>query len=105
MKVTDMSNIPLNAEGENTHNSSSELLQKIPIQNTPFHAIGNKQDGYRIVFGRHALTEPFNIEPTQDELHNVLEFQKWDIFTTLILSVVDTLNALKKIDEQNQKGE
>lgn len=104
MSPQDTSNTQSNAEKENTskiHSGNSALIQKIPIENTPFHAIGNEQDGYFIAMGNRKLTEQYQVKG-QEEFKQLLEYEQWNIVAQMMLVSQDIIQELKELDQKNK---
>lgn len=76
----DTSPTQMNVE-ETPNSTSSKLFDRIEIENTPFWAIGNKEEGYYLVMNKYRLSEALNT-PLDVEIY--LEQNKWLIMLTLI---------------------
>lgn len=68
--------------------SSSELVERKEIKNTPFEIVGNPEQGYFLALGRFRLTNP---EKTKDEVLIKLRQDRWNIITTMIATIADTM--------------
>lgn len=98
-------NISLNAdENRNNSNSSTELIHREQIKNTPFEAIGGEDHGFFIAFGKYRLTEPedINQERIQEWAKDTIERNKWNIILNLmtIFNEFATMDALNRIEKQ-----
>jgi hypothetical protein len=83
---------------------NTQLIQKIRIDNTPFHAIGNEDDGYFIAFGHHKVTETYKVENKQESFQNILEYEQWNIIPQLCLIMDEVKLRFENIDFTNQEN-
>lgn len=68
-------------ENPNNEPSSEELVEREPIENTPFWILGNVTDGYFLAMGK------FRVSPVFDEKSEVLDYmliQQWNLILTII---------------------
>lgn len=96
-------NTQINAENDqNNENSSDQLVEKIKIEKTPFHVVGNKDHGYFIAIGRNRVSEK---RPTPEEAEELLVTDFWEILANLVVTFNDLmkehdLRGLKEMDKK-----
>lgn len=83
---------------ENPIKENYPLLERIEFVDTPFHAVGNPELGYKLTWGKYT----FNDEPlkTLDELTDWYNKHTWDI--TLHLIAIGLMTIDKHKDGTNQ---
>lgn len=91
-KQGDLLNTQSNAE--ETPNNNSTLVDRIPIENTPFKIIKH-EDKYFIGFGKYRLTEDFN---TADDAEDQLYINLWNIVLRMVIAMIH-IDKEKPIDE------
>lgn len=70
-----------NQQTPNNLNSSEQLVNRIPVENTGFWIIGDKDHGYFISLGAYRLTET---RQTEEECREMIENKDWEIILGLI---------------------
>lgn len=71
------------------HNSTySKLLEREPMEDTPFWIIGSEKEGYFATLGKYQLTEKF---PTKDGVQNHIDTKVWDIVMKVVGIVASEL--------------
>lgn len=96
---------------EHKENSSTELIHREQIEDTPFYIIGNEEKGYFISFGKYKLTEEIqslHTQTLQEQFKSILHHQQWNIILNLLavfteFSKLDTINYLQGVEKN--KGE
>lgn len=76
-------------QAQNNQNDNSEntlLIEREQIDGSPFWAIGNKEEGYMLTFGKWQLTEKL---PGTLDVIQYLEANKYDIILKMILCIID----------------
>lgn len=72
-------------------NDNTEILEKHPIEGTPFWAIGNKDDGYHLVLGRYRLTQ----HPAEN-LEQLKEWMDNNTYHILLQMIIAVMNDREK---------
>lgn len=65
---------------------SGGTIERHEIENTPFVAIGNDDEGYHIICGRHRLNE--NKVGCLNDVYKYIEDKKWEIIAQLVTILV-----------------
>lgn len=83
---------------ENPIKESSPLLERLEFVDTPFHAVGNPEIGWKLTWGKYT----FNDEPlkTLEELTDWYNKHTWEI--TLHLIAIGLISIEKTKDGSNQ---
>lgn len=95
-----------NAGEQPKQDSSSEIHTREEIEGTPFVIVGNEERGYMLTTGDHMVSE---YQPTVWEAKQLLETEKWNIITNLMIVVykkmqrLDTIDELKKLNNIKNK--
>lgn len=93
---------PMSVESMDRQNSSTELIQREEIENTPFKVITIKGKSFG-AFGNNRITEEYT---TKEEVINQLKEPKWEIIITIILAIVanteEIINLKKTIITEPQ---
>ncbi|AXH77765.1 MAG: hypothetical protein [Microviridae sp.] len=84
----------LNANEPYKENSSTELFEREQIKGSPLWIIGNKEQGYFVVFMKYRITE--TSLPSKLDCILWVEENKWDVILHIILIVRDTENAKRR---------
>lgn len=71
-------------EEQNNSNSSTEIIQREKIINTPFEIVGNTENGYFIAMGKYKITE--NKQSIEDA-KKTLNTEQWIIITNMIILI------------------
>lgn len=82
--------------GEETNNSDSGNEINVPLGGSPFRVIGNNKKGYTIAIGQYQLLER---EPTKHLLAAVMEREKWNIITNMILLMPKVIQDMQGAEE------
>lgn len=85
LKMKELLNTQMNAE-ENGNNSNYSLITHKQIENTPFIATGNEEDGYFLRFANYQITDKMD---TIEDLEFHLKINKWTIITNLIIIIIE----------------
>ena len=86
---------------EEARNSDSSLIERAPIQGTPFEVV--KEDGkWFAAFGYNKLTEDFD---EMQEVRTWMEENHWELLVRVITMVVQTidLHKMKMMKEAHEK--
>lgn len=96
-KQGDLLNTQSNADG--THNSTySKLIEREPMQNTPFWIIGTEEEGYFATLGKYQITEKF---PTKQAVKDHIDTQVWEIIMKIVGIIASDM--IMENDRVNQK--
>lgn len=92
------------AENDLSKESSSELIHKEPIENTPLWVIGNKETGYFLSIHNYRITEIYN---TIDEAKDRLKIESWNIIARLTGIIIELQKKFeyKQIEIEQQREE
>lgn len=74
-----------NAEEPTNLNSSEELLEQNPIENTPFILVGNKEKGYFVAIGHYRLTP----RTTKEQALGLVEERDWNLLMAAMFTAVE----------------
>lgn len=96
-KHTELLNTQLNAE-ENHNSTSSKLIEREPMENTPFWIIGTNEEGYFAVLGKYQITEKF---PTKQAVRDHIDIFVWEIIMKIVGIIASDL--IIENDRINQK--
>lgn len=68
---------------------STKLIEREPIENTPFWIVGNTENGYILTMGKYKVTQKkFNsIKEAREELEN----NTWELMLTVIAIVTNDI--------------
>lgn len=80
--------------------TNEQLTQREKIPGTPFTLIYQDNIGWFVVMGDHRLTEP---TLSKEEQIEKLETNKWELITTVVISVVERLKQYEQINLQKEK--
>ncbi len=61
---------------------NENLIEREPVQNTPFWIIGNKEEGYFLTMGKWRLTDKLT---TMDEVEAYLDEHSYEIVMKMII--------------------
>lgn len=89
---------------ENPNNSvSTELIERYPVENTPFVIVGNPESGYFLSFGKYRLTEYYD---NPQLCKNAMGNEIWNIMLNLmaLFSEWSTVDTINKINDTNKKS-
>lgn len=92
-------NTQLNA-GDNHKQDSGKLIERIPIEKTPFWIVGNKEDGYRLIMGKYAITNKF---PSIIDAEEYLNENQWEIILTMVIVVTKKMQEEENNIKKQQK--
>lgn len=84
---SELLNTQLNAE-ENQSNSpsnSTRIIEREPIEGTPFYIGGNEETGYAVSTGNFRLS---TIVPTKQEALELLTTDNWNIIANLVATMI-----------------
>lgn len=79
---------------ENPNSTSSKLIEREQMNDTPFWIIGNQENGYIGTLGKYQITENF---PTKEAVTQHIETKVWEI----MLKIAGIVAA--DLIEQNEK--
>jgi len=89
---------------EETHSENSSLIERFPIENTPFTVWsdyrGEKEKHY-LTMGNYKVSEDCE---TQEEARTWPENHKWELITTMIVIVGEKAAEIKAIKEEIPQG-
>lgn len=92
--------LSMSTNAEETHNNNSALLERFPIDNTPFTVWsdyrGEKPIHY-LTMGNYKVSEDCE---TQEEARQWPENHKWELITTMIVIVGEKAEEIKKLKEE-----
>lgn len=79
---------------QNKEQSSEELhqlVERIPITGTPFHTVGNKEQGYFLTLGKYRVSDEFKTkEDLETYIHNEnIQNHSWDLIMHLIFTILE----------------
>lgn len=74
-----------------------ELIERIKIKGSPFWVVGNKEQGYFLVFGKYKLTEN---SKTAAEAIKRLKEETYDIICKMVLSIVSDPDVQREADAE-----
>lgn len=84
---------------QNRENSSTELIHKELIENSPLWIIGNEEKGYFISIKEYRITE---IYPTIDQARMRLQIESWNIIVRLTAIIVEL--AIQESNKPKQES-
>jgi len=92
----------MSTNAEETHNENSSLIERFPIENTPFTVWsdyrGEKEKHY-LTMGNYKVSEDCE---TQEEARTWPENHKWELIITMIVIVGEKAEEIRK--ESYKKG-
>lgn len=100
MKSTELLNIQSNAEETDKQSSTSELVKRIDIEETPFQAVKLVDKGWFIALGQYRLTD---YKETEEECRLMAKEKHWELLLSVISVIVETADTIK--NEQNKNKE
>ena len=106
IKAQDILNSQTNTGEPIKEDSLNKTIERIPIEGTPFWAIGTEVDGYHIGIGKNRITQ----EPIpKNDITEYINYNTWNIIVQLVTIVVQYLNDevekdIEKIDEEETKN-
>lgn len=77
-------------ENQNKVNSGEELIERHPIEGTPFMVVGNKDNGYFIAMGRFRISETAG---TLQKAAEMLITNQWEIIGNMIITMWEAMHA------------
>lgn len=93
-KQKDILNTQSNADQTHKENSSKPLIERIPIDNTPFTLIGDQEKGYFIAMGNYKITD--QILKNEEEANLMLKDKIYEIILNMIVIVDEKIEQMKK---------
>lgn len=93
LKHAEQLNIQNNAEQNS--NSNSSLIEREPVEGTPFWIVGNSEKGYIGVLGKYQITEN---QTNKQEVLNYIDENMWKVVMIIAGSIATDL-----INENNKK--
>jgi len=96
MEITTQQNTQQSVEEQTKQNSNSELLQRKPIEGTPFEAV-NTGEGWFLTLGKYKLTDK------KEDIVELLEETKvketnWEFLITTMSVIIESI-----LTEKNSK--
>lgn len=74
-------------ESHNSNSSNEELLEKIPVENSPFVIVGQKNKGYNLMLGRQGMIE--QILPTVDDVIKWMNENTWELAFRMVITIIE----------------
>lgn len=85
---------------EQPKQNSSKLIEREPIENSPFTLIKNEKEEYFIVMGNYRITEIHN---SKEEAITYLMRNTYNVILTMITIVHEKLKEMENNNNNNQK--
>lgn len=92
-------------ENQNKQHSSTELIHKEPIENSPLWIIGNEETGYFVSIKNYRLTELYK---TIEEAKDRLRIESWNIIvrlTAIIMEIITEEHRKEKVSQQWEENQ
>lgn len=87
-----------NQNKETSFDQNNQLIEREPIDGTPFYCVGNLETGFFIALGKYRLTEP---KPSVYECMKQLQDNQWHIIMNLIITIQSTIEEVKSSNNTN----
>lgn len=85
-KQKELLNTQLNAKETHKENYGNKIIERIPVENTPFTALYVQEQGWFLALGIHRVTE---LCETKEQAVDMLRIKMWDIVGALALILID----------------
>lgn len=72
----------------NEETISQTTIERIKLDDTPFYAIGNNDDGFHLICGNHRLTE-FSLK--RDEIDKYLIEKHWELIAQFVTIMIPAI--------------
>lgn len=82
-----------NVQEQENSNESGDLIQRIPIEGTPFTAIKLEHTKWFLAIGKNRITEP-NYE--YEELLRMIDNKNWELIVNTVLVIVENMTEIRK---------
>lgn len=76
-----------NAEEAGKQNSSNKLIDREPLEGTPFTIIKD-EEGWMLVMGKYALTTK---KETREELTTYIQEEMWNTIVKITVIIIETI--------------
>jgi hypothetical protein len=73
-------------------NSSSELIKRNRIANTPFVAIKTDEGGWFLTMGKYRVSEEYE---TEEEVIKLVKTKDWELLMNIMTVVTESLGELR----------
>jgi hypothetical protein len=83
------------SDQENNSHSNTELVQRHPVENTPFEIVGNPDYGYFITLGIYRLT---STKQTIKDCEKLIKNKDWEVITGIIGAILQAEHTQKQQD-------
>lgn len=87
-------NIRTNAKKTDKENSSSKLIEREEVENSPFTIVSEEGKGHYVIMGDYRLTEATE---NKEELIKDINEKNWNFLTTVIGTLIDAIDRIKTI--------
>jgi hypothetical protein len=84
-------------ENQNKENSSEQLVEREPIEGTPFYMMGNNEKGYSVVMANYKLSP---VQPTKEDVLRYMNDNLWNFTINVIhvcMELKDYVNQQKNL--------
>lgn len=98
-KHTDLLRTQSNVEETHNKKSSTNVVQREPVEGTPF-TIAKNDKGYTLLMGLYALTPTFK---TKTALKSFWQKQEWNIIINMLHAMLDFHKLINNKPQNNER--
>lgn len=99
MKNTELLNTQTSVENTDKKPSSTEIVQRIEVENSPLVLVGNDEDGWYVTLGRYRLSKR---HMTEEAARKALQAEMWNIIMRMTYLITENQISSIHLMEQNE---